>query len=159
MRKKLFALFTALLALTLCMALFAACGGGEEEPEEPVAFSAPSDLVVDGSGVVTWSAVDGAVSYTLRVNQTEFANAVSPFDLHVSAADALVSGGAQNSIAVRTDAAGDRPASAYSSTVPYTFYTADETAANAFSAQVAAIGSDPSANADAVAAAKGRIPR
>ena len=154
MRKKLFALFTALLALTLCMALFAACGGGEEEPEEPVAFSAPSDLAVDGSGVVTWSAVDGAVSYTLRVNQTEFANAVSPFDLHVSAADALVSGGAQNSIAVRTDAAGDRPASAYSSTVPYTFYTADETAANAFSAQVAAIGSDPSANADAVAAAK-----
>lgn len=154
MRKKLFALFTALLALTLCMALFVACGGGEEEPEEPVAFSAPSDLAVDGSGVVTWSAVDGAVSYTLRVNQTEFANAVSPFDLHVSAADALVSGGAQNSIAVRTDAAGDRPASAYSSTVPYTFYTADETAANAFSAQVAAIGSDPSANADAVAAAK-----
>lgn len=154
MRKKLFALFTALLALTLCMALFAACGGGEEEPEEPVAFSAPSDLAVDGSGVVTWSAVDGAVSYTLRVNQTEFANAVSPFDLHVSAADALVSGGAQNSIAVRTDAAGDRPASAYSSTVPYTFYTADETAANAFSAQVAAIGSDPSANADAVAAVK-----
>lgn len=154
MRKKLFAMFTALLALTLCMALFAACGGGEEEPEEPVAFSAPSDLAVDGSGVVTWSAVDGAASYTLRVNQTEFANAVSPFDLHVSAADALVSGGAQNSIAVRTDAAGDRPASAYSSTVPYTFYTVDETAANAFSAQVAAIGSDPSANADAVAAAK-----
>ena len=38
--------------------------------------------------------------------------------------------------------------------MPYTFYTADETAANAFSAQVAAIGSDPSANADAVAAAK-----
>lgn len=163
MRKKLFALFTALLALTLCMALFAACGGGDEtgdggdqgneQPASPLAV--PTDLAVSAAGVVTWSSVDGAVTYTLKVNETEITNAVSPFDLHVSAADALRSNNAQNSIAVKADAVGEREGSAYSAAVTYTFKTADETAAEDFAAQVAAIDDDHTQNETAIKAAKG----
>ena len=151
MRKKLMALFTVLLTLLFGLAIFAACGNEETEKEED-ALAVPAGLAVDAQGVVTWTAVEGAQTYTLKVNETEFANAVSPFDLHEKAADALESNGAQNSIAAKADAVGEREGSAYSDAVTYTFKTADETAAAEYVALVEKIDVDAPVQADVIAA-------
>ena len=151
MRKKLMALFTVLLTLLFGLAIFAACGN-EETGKGEAALAVPAGLAVDAQGVVTWTAVEGAQTYTLKVNETEFANAVSPFDLHEKAADALESNGAQNSIAVKADAVGEREGSAYSDAVTYTFKTADETAAAEYVALVEKIDVDAPVQADVIAA-------
>jgi P pilus assembly chaperone PapD len=80
----------------------------------PVALATPSGLGIS-SGVLTWTAVANASSYTVKVNTTEHAASSTSMNL---ASLSLAAG--TYSVSVRANGQGNYTNSAYSSTISYT---------------------------------------
>ncbi len=138
MKRKSIAAAASALALTMGLAVFAACGGEKET------FSAPESVSLSGA-VVSWSAVEGAENgYVVKINDDELAVTATSLDLLSDTAVIYLEEG-ENSVAVKVSATESMNESAWSDSVTYTYTPApvtdpDREAADKFIAQVEAIG-------------------
>lgn len=134
-RKSVSAVAASALALSVGLAVLSACG------ETKGTFDAPENVAINGA-VVSWSAVEGADNgYVVKINDDELTVTVTSLDLTSEAAVGYLDEG-ENSVAVRVGETQSMNASAWSETVTYTYSPVDpdREAADAFIAQVEAIG-------------------
>ena len=149
-RKSVSAVAASALALLMGLTVLSACG------ETKGTFDAPENVAISGA-VVSWSAVEGADNgYVVKINDDELTVTVTSLDLTSEAAVGYLDEG-ENSVAVRVGETQSMNASAWSETVTYTYAPVDpdREAADAFIAQVEAIGDVKAEGAgDKIAAAE-----